>query len=233
MLITLMKRYAIIAMSVALMVAVGCTGTSPYADLALGAGAIPDSVYFVVDTSGSMLDPDRPRSGAPGRVKLDSAKRALSSIIDEISGSSSLGLRQYPGSTWGPCDVEPALLDLGRHSRSTLDRAVDGLFASGQTPTGEALEAAAQDIRAWGSEVTVVLISDGLSNCAPPCPIAERLAATTPWTVITIGFDLGNADPAELVCIADVTGGRYISIEDGAQLEELFADPGQLFTVTG
>ncbi len=233
MLVTLMKRYVIIAMSVALMVAVGCTGTSPYADLALGAGAIPDSVYFVVDTSGSMADPDRPRSGAPGRVKLDSAKRALSSIIDEISGSSSLGLRQYPGSGWDACDVEPALLDLGRHSGSTLDRAVDGMFAYGQTPTGEALEAVAQDIRAWGSEVTVVLISDGLSNCAPPCPIAERLTDTTPWTVITIGFDLGNADPAELVCIADVTGGRYISIADGAQLEELFADPGQLFTVTG
>lgn len=233
MLITVMKRSIIVPMFAMAMVMAGCTGTSPYADLALGAGAIPDTVYFVVDTSGSMLDPDRPRSGGSGRVKLDSAKRALSSIIDEISGSSSLGLRQYPGSVWDPCDVEPALLDLGRHSRSTLDRAVDGLFASGQTPTGEALEAAAQDIRAWGSEVTVVLISDGLSNCAPPCPIAEQLTATTPWTVITIGFDLGNADPAELVCIADVTGGRYISIEDGAQLEELFADPGQLFTVTG
>ncbi|MDA2989736.1 MAG: hypothetical protein O2815_11730 [Actinomycetota bacterium] len=81
--------------------------------------------------------------------------------------------------------------------------------------------------------MTVVLVSDGLSSCDDPCFVAQELDPVTDWNFIAIGFDLLGDGAEELRCIADVTGGRYLSAADGAELEALFGDPNQLFRVTG
>lgn len=215
-----------------LVVVSACGGVSPYRDLATGAGNTPDAVYFLIDTSGSMDDRVQSIRGGSER-KIDVAVRSVRQLAQELASSSKLALRSYPDPSAPICDSGILRSDLRFLDSSQINRSIDGLRAGGATPTAEALRAAATDIRRSGQPATLILLSDGFSTCEDPCSAAAELDRSTDWTVITIGFDLGNSGSDELACIADVTGGRYINASDGAALEELFSSSSQLFSVTG
>jgi Ca-activated chloride channel family protein len=222
----------VILVCILLPVSVACGGESPYRDLALSPSKIPDSIYFLIDTSGSMSD-SVSAVGGTRSTKMNIATRALSDISVQLSGRSTIGLRSYPDPNGGLCNSGVLRSQLSESNESALNNAISRLTPSGDTPTAEALRAAAADISRSGKPATVVLLSDGTSNCADPCSAAIELSRSTDWKVITIGFDLGASGSDELRCIADATGGRYLNASDGAALEELFRDARRIFSVTG
>jgi Ca-activated chloride channel family protein len=107
-----------------------------------------------------------------------------------------------------------------RLDRAAFGRAVAGLRASGYTPIGESLRAAARALPAEGPR-SVVLVSDGEDTCAPPppCDVARQLkAAGVDLVVHTIGFKVAEAARRQLACIASATGGSYREATSGAAL---------------
>jgi Ca-activated chloride channel family protein len=114
------------------------------------------------------------------------------------------------------------LLPVGPVDPAAFGRAVAGIKASGYTPIGRALQAAAQALPAEGPR-SIVLVSDGEDTCAPPapCDVAKELkAAGTDLIVHTIGFKVEAAARKQLSCMASATGGTYREVTDGAALAE-------------
>jgi lysophospholipase L1-like esterase len=174
---------------------------------------------LLIDTSGSMNDSD-----GTGRIKMDGARRALIDFVRGVPQGTLLGLRTYPGgseSDANGCSKGALPVSLSQPDLSEVDAVIRHLAADGDTPTAAALEQAGEDVRGTGAtEGTVVLVSDGLSNCGPdPCEVARGLAATgLAVTVNTVGFRISDEGRAQLECIAATTNGLYTDVDNNAEL---------------
>lgn len=160
------------------------------------------AVHFVVDVSGSM-------SGS----RLAEAKSALRVGVAALEASRGAGLRSFAGS----CSNGGVLrVPIGVDNRDALNQQIEALVAGGGTPTPAALQAAAGDFPAGLDERVIVLISDGQSTCGDPCPVAAQIAADDEiaFTAYTVGFNAPDSAESELACIAEVTGGTYVSASD-------------------
>ncbi len=189
-------------------------------------GPRPNPIEIVLDTSGSMSESD----GSPsGRIKIDGAKTALLDFLQQVEPQTPIGLRNYPGSGTEEgaegCSAGDAQFKIVPRDPSTMAATIRTLEAEGDTPTAAALEAAAEEVRETGaSEGTIVLVSDGESNCGPdPCETAREIAASgIDLQTITVGFRVSGAGAHQLKCIAEQTEGRYLSVHDNAGLAEAF-----------
>lgn len=179
------------------------------------------ALAVVFDLSGSMNDPD----GA-GTIKLEGAKSALEKFVLGQPSSSEIGLWTYPGGeeilgcSAGDFAGGGAVAPVGDGSRLTA--LIDGLKADGNTPTGPALRAVVDRLAAQGYRgATILLVSDGESNCGPPpCSVADDVSREGfNVTINAMGFQLSSAGREELSCVANATGGVYVPIDDTNALE--------------
>jgi len=169
-----------------------------------------EPVVLLVDTSGSMRG-----------TRLTQAKEALRAAIGALDDDRPAGLRSYAG----PCSDGGILrVPVGVDNRDALLAQTDALVAAGATPTPAALAAAADDLPEGTG--TIVLISDGMSTCGDPCPIAKALAEERgiDFTVHTVGFFAPDQAETELACIADATGGTYVPANDTETLQQAIND---------
>lgn len=176
-------------------------------------------VHLLIDTSGSM--DERPN----GVLKIEQAKLATSDFLRSLESDREVGLRTYPAASGGNCGSGERLIDVGSgKDRADLTAEVFALRARGDTPTAEALRAAAMDLADY-EQATIVLVSDGESTCDPPCQVAEQLVAEGfDVTVLAAGISIGDAGREELTCVANVTGGIYRDIEQIEDLGDFFLD---------
>ncbi|WP_170321422.1 VWA domain-containing protein [Acrocarpospora pleiomorpha] len=160
------------------------------------------AVIFLVDTSGSMAG-----------TKLGQAKSALNASVNALSQADVAGLQNFGGNCGdgGTLQVPPSSTN-----RTELHEAIDGLSASGGTPTTDALELAAANFPSAATEKILVLVSDGESTCGDPCPTAKQLhdQLGISFTAYTVGFQTSGQAETELSCIADATGGKYFAATD-------------------
>lgn len=200
------------------------------APTALGAaapGPQPSPVAVVVDTSGSMNEGD---GSASGRIKINGAKVALLDFLQQVEPGTPLGLRVYPGAEaeseeGEECSPGEARVPIQPREPATMAATIRTLSAEGNTPTAAALKAAAAELaRSGAQQATIVLVSDGESNCGQdPCDAAADIAASgIDLQTITVGFRISGAGAKELQCIADQTGGKYLSVHDNEGLAEAF-----------
>ncbi|MGY1740200.1 MULTISPECIES: VWA domain-containing protein [unclassified Blastococcus] len=178
-------------------------------------------VLLLVDTSGSMGDPD-----ANGTPKIEGAKAGLLAMLEQMPVDSEIGLRTYPAVP-GACDGGREVIPVARRSPASMSAQIRTLSANGDTPTAEALAAAGESLLEAGfEEATIVVVSDGESTCADPCPVAAQLRSQgLDITIDTVGFALAADDPAvdQLSCLSDSTGGTYRPAEDAEELGERLA----------
>jgi von Willebrand factor type A domain len=172
-----------------------------------------DPIMLLVDTSGSMSENDQ----GGHRTKIDGAKLALLDFIAAIEPGTPVGLRHYPVNGGSGCDNGERLQALQPVEVTGLSRAIRGLHADGDTPTAEAMRAAAADLQAHGGgHGTLVLVSDGHSTCDDPCKAAKQIAAKgIDLETITVGFRIDDEGRKELECIADALDGRYVDADNG------------------
>lgn len=179
---------------------------------------------IILDASGSMLESD-----VPG-TRIEAAKDAVRTLVEDLPDSAQVGLQVYGTSTGSApsdlakgCQDVKTLVPVGDLDRTAILDAVDSIKASGYTPIGTALRAAADELPAEGPR-TIVLVSDGIDTCAPPapCDVAKELADEgIDLTIHTVGFKVDEAARADLECIADVTEGTYADASDASQLREV------------
>jgi len=190
-------------------------GSSPGGVPGVSPGTSP--VMLVVDISGSMGDDD-----GTGRTKIDGAKLALLNFLQEVEPGTPIGLRTFPDAS-GSCDAGTVRSPLAPRDPASMSAVIRSLTPYGDTPTADALRAAAADLMTAGyTHGTIVLVSDGESTCSPnPCDVARQIAKSGfDLQTITVGFRISATGKQELQCIANATNGAYLDVSDSAGLKD-------------
>jgi Ca-activated chloride channel family protein len=179
-------------------------------------------VMVVLDSSGSMKE-----SLAAGGNKMDAAKGAVRTLVNQSPEDAELGLTVY-GTGTGSSEAEKqagckdvkVVHEVAKLDRGKLIKTTDGLQPRGYTPIGESLKKAADALPKEGKR-SIVLVSDGEDTCAPPdpCEVAKQLRdAGVDLRVHAIGFDVDAKARKQLSCLAQATGGSYLEAPDAASL---------------
>ena len=187
----------------------------------------PDLV-ILLDRSGSMawdLSGIDDREAPVGDRRIDYALQALRDTYEDVTADGA----SIEVAAWsGECNF--------RFDRIWPDWVVDWetsptIEPHGGTPTAKALQAALFRLGYIDSDGdttgtgggTILLISDGQTQCATPDPCTVATAVEGVVKVHTIGFALTDNDPRaaqELRCIADATGGVALTVDSYTELVE-------------
>jgi Ca-activated chloride channel family protein len=178
------------------------------------------AVILVVDASKSMKSDD-----GSGRPKMAAAKSALNTLVDELPDDAKVGLRIYGSQVSGTgkaegCADTKLVSPVAPLDRAGLKASIDAITPRGFTPIGASLQGAAKDL-GTAKQKTVVLVSDGGDNCAPPapCAVARDLAkGGVALKIQAVGFQVKSSARRQLQCIADAGGGRYVDADNAREL---------------
>jgi len=167
-----------------------------------------------------------------GEAKVTIARRVLGDIIGDWDASAPLGLVAYGHRREGDCSDIETLVPVGPVDREALLDQVEAISPKGKTPLTAAVRHAAEALKYRDAPANVVLISNGIESCnADPCAVASELnQAGINFTAHVIGFDVGDADQAQLQCIAENTGGRFFAARDAAGLKASLDEAAEMAT---
>jgi Ca-activated chloride channel family protein len=175
------------------------------------------NTILVLDGSGSMW------GQIDGVNKIVIARQVVGDLLGTLPEDLNLGLTVYGHRRKGDCSDIETVVTPGPGTRAAISSAVNAIRPLGKTPMTDALIAAAQALRYTEEAATVILVSDGVETCNPdPCAAARALEeAGVNFTAHVVGFDV--SDPAALLqmqCVADATGGQFLTAADAAALAE-------------
>ena len=179
-------------------------------------------MMLVLDSSGSMSE-----KASGGVSKLEAAKTSLNAVVDQLPGEAYVGLRVYGAKVFSKARNPKACTDSqlgvepGTDNRDDLRKAISDYRAYGETPTGYALQEAAKDIGSEGDR-SIVLVSDGVSNCDPdPCEVAAEIAGKgIDVQIDVVGLDVNAKARRELQCVANKGGGTYYDAKSAEEIVE-------------
>ena len=179
----------------------------------------PVAEVLVIDTSGSMgrCHCSNGQFNENGPDKTDISRAGAALAIDALSDSDTVGVLSFSsGYDW--------VIPLGQKpDASTVDEALGGLVADGDTEIGVALEAALAELEGVPNALRhIVLFTDGWDpNDANLVPISRRIAdAGVTLSVLGTGEGPGTT----LQRMADVGGGRFYPGTDLASVPEVFVE---------
>lgn len=160
-----------------------------------------------------------------GGSRLDAAKLATTDLLRTVPADARVGLRVYGARVAGAsraeaCRDSELVIPVGGVDRDEVARTVEALRGKGRTPIGRSLLAAADDLPAGGRR-TVILVSDGGDNCAPPdpCKAAAKVSRRgIDMTIQVVGLQVEDRVRDQLRCIADAGGGTYVDAQDPESL---------------
>ncbi|PWE18031.1 hypothetical protein DDZ18_05535 [Marinicauda salina] len=178
---------------------------------------------LVIDASNSMW------GRIDERPKIEIAREAVSGLLDGWSDDVDVGLMAYGHRREGDCSDIEMIAETGAPDRPELAEALAGLTPRGKTPMSAAVSMAAEQLAFEDRPASVILVSDGRETCnADPCAVAEALEARgVAFTAHVVGFDVADPDTiAQLSCIAENTGGRYVSADSAEELSQALAETG-------
>jgi len=169
---------------------------------------------LVLDASGSMWGQIK------GKAKIAIAREVIAKLVKDLNPEMELGLSAYGHRRKGDCGDIEQLIPVSRLDPTRIIAAVDRLKPKGKTPLSDAVRRAARELKYQEEKATVVLVSDGKETCdADPCALGRELAESgAHFTVHVIGFDVGKEERHGLQCLAENTGGVYLSADDAESL---------------
>lgn len=198
------------------------------------------TLYFILDTSGSMLD-YIPKGGD---TKLDAAKSALTTVVKEIGHRVKYGLATFPGQNNGAeirgCaagteavevregdPLECVNLPPNGPTYTSFVRKLTRIGANGGTPLSPTLNALGPNLRAREDQTAVVLITDGAPNCNADFDCEAGQCSFNRYGVtLVIGGEEIPCDNETNCCSEDTTGSpdaKLQCIDEGASVAEIEA----------
>ncbi len=184
------------------------------------------SVLIILDGSDSMNE-----DAGDGGTRLDAAKSALTDLIGAVPEGAQVGLRVYGNRVSGVSRAEGCRdtnleTPVGPLDRDAFKEKVNALEGKGRTPIGRSLLQAPKDLGGSGDR-TVILVSDGGDNCAPPppCQAARQVSKRgINLSISVVGLQVNERVRRQLKCIAEAGGGTYVDASDPEALKrELLA----------
>jgi Ca-activated chloride channel family protein len=184
---------------------------------ALAGPALADGQsILVLDASGSMW------GQIDGRAKLEIAREALASVVGEMPADTAMGLMAYGHREKGSCEDIELIVPPAPGTGAAIVSAANSMKFLGKTPLSEAVRRAAEALKYTEEKATVILITDGIETCnADPCALGTELEASgVDFTAHVVGFGLTKDEGAQVACLAENTGGKYIEAKDAGSLQE-------------
>lgn len=175
-----------------------------------------ERAIIVLDGSGSMW------AQIDGKARITIARETLASVLSSLPDDLELGLMTYGHREKGNCDDIELLVKPAAGTAAAIIAAADAINPKGMTPISQAVRLAAEDLQFTEEKATVILITDGLETCeVDPCALASELEAKgVDFTTHVLGFGLSDEEGQQVACLAENTGGKYLSAKDGAALAE-------------
>ena len=181
---------------------------------------------IVLDASKSMNE-----DAGNGGTRLDAAKQAVGTLVDRLPSGAPLGLRVY-GAKVAETSREEACRDtelavpVGPLDKEAMRSTVQALNGKGRTPIGNSLLAVPDDLGPSEGRRTVILVSDGGDNCAPPdpCEAARQVSKQgVDLSISVVGLQVNERVRRQLECIAKAGGGTYVDVQDADELADELA----------
>ncbi len=179
---------------------------------------------LVLDASGSMW------GQVEGKNKIVIAREVLADLMQDWDEGVYLGLAAYGHNRKGDCNDIETLVKVGPKTGDEIVKTVNEINPKGKTPLSAAVKRAAEELRYTEEVATVILLSDGIETCnLDPCAIGASLEeAGIDFTAHVIGFNVKIEDQKGLKCLAENTGGQFLSADNagqlGAALKKIAAD---------
>ncbi len=174
-----------------------------------------DKAMLILDASGSMW------AQIEGKSRIEIARETLGQVLQGVSPELELGFMAYGHRTKGDCgDIELLVTP----EAGTADRIVEAAMSlnpRGKTPLSDAVRQAAELLNYTEDKASIVLITDGIETCAAdPCALASELEGKgIDFAVNVVGFGLSKEEGAAVQCLAENTGGTYLSADDADGLK--------------
>ena len=171
-------------------------------------------VMLVLDASGSMWGQIK------GKSKIVIARQAVKDLLSTWDKDIHLGLSAYGHRKKGDCNDIQTIYPVGPTRPDVILKAVNSLKPKGKTPLSEAVRRAAHELKFTENKATVILISDGVETCqADPCALGAELEEQgVDFTAHVIGFDVTKKEQEGLRCLAENTGGLFLSAQNASEL---------------
>lgn len=192
-----------------------------------------DDAMLVFDGSGSMAAISHNGLKSPRIVE---ARKAIETSMPQISPFRKLGLLIFGPGAADDCSNIDLRFRPQSNAGPRIIADVDSLNPIGQTPLTASVEQAVEALDVEDSPGVVVLLTDGRESCGgDPCALAAQIAAEENVTVHVIGFKVRaqhfqwNGQGAKnretsARCLADKTGGVYVSTETTNELIKALQD---------
>ncbi len=195
-------------------------------------GALPETgarpplnLVFLIDTSGSMEDPN----------KLGLLKQSLALMLPELRPEDEISIVTYAGSAGQVLPPTKAA------ERDTILAALDKLTAGGSTAGAEGLELAyrvAKGMQAEGEVSRILLATDGDFNVGVSDPdgltayVAKKRDQDGTYLSV-LGFGRGNLDDATMQALAQNGNGQAAYIDTLSEARKVLVDQltGALFAI--
>jgi len=174
------------------------------------------NVIFILDGSGSMWA----QTGGDNRVVH--ARAALSEAFKRYRGAFRLGVMSFGHSGAATCSGVRMAVPVGEIEPATYDKILRSYNPKGAAPIGDALKAAAKELRTEARPATIILLADGADTCnKDACAIAREIndsGLDVEIEVVSFGVRRSE-ETAELSCIATATGGAFLTASNRAELD--------------
>lgn len=173
-----------------------------------------ERAIIVLDGSGSMW------AQIDGKARITIARETLHEVLSTLPDDLELGFMTYGHREKGNCSDIEMLVEPATGTGAAIAAAADDINPKGMTPISDAVRLAAEDLRFTEQKATVILITDGLETCeVDPCALASELEAQgIDFTTHVLGFGLSDDEGQQVACLAENTGGKYLSANDGDAL---------------
>jgi len=177
----------------------------------------PSNLVFLIDTSGSMDEPD----------KLPLLKRAFALLVDQLSANDTVSIVVYAGSAG--VVLEPTVAT----DKAKILSALDNLAAGGSTAGAEGIELAyrlAEEAKVTGGTNRVILATDGDFNVGIDDPedleTFIKAKRDSGVTLSVLGFGRGNLDDATMQALAQNGNGNASYISSFREAQKVLVEEG-------
>jgi Ca-activated chloride channel homolog len=183
-----------------------------------------EDTMIVFDASGSMAG-NTVQGLFSDVTRIDEVRKALGQVLPKATKFRKVGLITYGPGPYGQCNFALDFRPMPNAAEPIMS-VVNALNPAGKTPLVEAVKQAAGVLDYQG---VVVLLTDGEETCGgAPCELGKSLKANDRLTVHVIGYQLrafrwtGAQSFLDVKCLAEETGGLYITAENRQDLVEAF-----------
>jgi len=182
---------------------------------------------IVFDASGSMAG-NTVQGLFSDITRIDEVRKALAQVLPGATKFRKIGLITFGPGPYGQCNVALDFRPMPNAAEPIMS-VVNTLNPAGKTPLVKSVELAAEVLDYRSNQGVVVLLTDGEETCGgAPCALGKSLKANGRLTVHVIGYQLkafrwtGAQSFLDVKCLAEETGGLYITAENRQDLVEAF-----------